>query len=144
MALIAQVAANGGGRAAGTGAHHDVIRNRVRLASHLPENTVGDIVIAAPVGRALGVGKLIHITAPQLAGEHLGGLVNFTGALHEMTAAAVKFNLFHFAPRGTGGHDGDKRQAQHAGKPGFGNRGRTGRRLDNRRAFADPAVAQAV
>jgi hypothetical protein len=36
---------------------------------HLAENTVGNIVIAAPVRRPFGEGKLIHIMAVQLASQ---------------------------------------------------------------------------
>jgi hypothetical protein len=97
--------------------------DRMRLVGHLAENTVGNIVIAAPVGRPLGEGELIHIVAVQLAGQHFGGGVDFAGAFHKVAASAVKLDLFDFAFCGAGGHHGDKRQAQQAGEIGFGNRG---------------------
>ena len=88
--------------------------------AHLAENTVGDIVVAAPVGGPLGEGKLIHIMAVQLAGQRFGSRVDFAGALHKMAASAVELDLFDFASGGAGGH---KRQPQQAGEIGLRNGG---------------------
>ena len=112
--------------------------------AHLAENTVGDIVIAAPVGGPLGEGKLIHIVAVQFTRQRFGSRVDFAGALHKMAASAVELDLFDFASGGAGGHHGDKRQPQQAGEIGLRNCSRTRRRFDNRGAFFDPAVAQAI
>ena len=76
---------------------------------HLAENTVGNIVVTAPVCRTFGVGELVHIMAIQLTLQHFGGRVNFACALYEMAAATVKFNLLYFPFGGAGGHDGNKR-----------------------------------
>ena len=111
---------------------------------HLAEDTVGDVVVTAPVGGALGVGELIHIVAVQLTGQFFRRSINFTGALHEMAAAAVKLNLFDFSFCGAGRHDGDEWQPKQASEIGFGYRRRTGRRFNNGGAFLNPAVAQAV
>ncbi len=89
----------------------------------LAENTVGDIVVAAPVGGPLGEGKLIHIMAVQLAGQRFGSRVDFAGALHKMAASAVELNLFDFASGGAGRHHSDKRQPQQAGEIGLRNGG---------------------
>jgi hypothetical protein len=111
---------------------------------HLPENAVGNIVIAAPVRRPFSEGKLIHIMAVQLASQSFGGGIDFAGALDKVTASAVKLNLLNFAFCRTGRHDGDKRQTEQTGKVGFRNRRRAGRGFDNRRPFFNPAVTQAV
>lgn len=87
---------------------------------HLAENTVRNVIIAPPVGGALGEGELVHIMAIQFAGQHFGGRIDFAGAFHKVAASAVKFDLFDFTFRRAGGHDGDKRQTEQAGKIGFG------------------------
>ncbi len=91
--------------------------------AHLTENTVGDIVIAAPVGGPLGKGELIHIMAVQLAGQRFGSIVDFAGALHKMAASAVKLDLFDLTFGGAGRHHGDKRQPQQSGEVGLRNGG---------------------
>lgn len=88
--LIADVAPQRGGGAAGASAHHDVFRHREGFARHLAEDAVGDVVVAAPVGGALGVGELIHIVAVQLFRQLFGGGVDLGGVIDEVTAAAVK------------------------------------------------------
>ncbi|EHM48633.1 hypothetical protein HMPREF0880_02330 [Yokenella regensburgei ATCC 43003] len=82
--------------------------------------------------------------AVQLAGEHFRRFVDFAGALHEVAAAAVKFNLFDFAFCRAGWHYRDKRQAQQAGEVGFRYGSRAGRGFNNGGVFVDPAVTQAV
>ncbi|CNT61920.1 Uncharacterised protein [Salmonella enterica subsp. enterica serovar Bovismorbificans] len=82
------------------------------FVAHLAENTVGNIIVAPPVGSSFCVGKLVHIVTVQFMRQPLGGGINFAGALHKMTVAAVKLNLFDFTFCGTGGHDGDERQSQ--------------------------------
>ena len=94
----------------------------MRFVGHLAENTVGNVVIPAPVRCALGEGELVHIVAVQLTGQHFGGGVDFAGAFHKVAATAVKFDLFDFAFCGAGGHHRNKRQAQQAGEIGFGHR----------------------
>ena len=79
--------------------------------AHLTEDTVGDIIIPSPVGSPFGKGKLIHIMTVQLARQRFGGGIDFTGAVDEMAATAVKLNLFNFTLCRTGRHHGDKRQA---------------------------------
>lgn len=119
VALAANIAADGRRSTAGTGAHDDPRRLRVRLVSHLAENAVGDIVITAPVGGALSEGELIHIVAIQLARQHFRSSVDFAGVVDEMTPSAIKLNLFDFTLCRPGGHHGNKRQAQQASKIGF-------------------------
>ncbi len=142
--LIADVAPQRGGGAAGAGAHYDVFRHREGFARHLAEDAVGDVVVAAPVGGALGVGELIHIVAVQLFRQQFGGGVDLGGVIDEVTAAAVKGDLFHLAARGAGRHHRDERQADQASEVGFGHRGAAGRGLDDGGVLGDPAVAQAV
>ena len=92
----------------------------MRLMGHLAENAVRNVIIAAPVGGAFGEGELVHIVTIQLAGQHFGGRIDFAGTVHKVAASAVKFDLFNFTFRRAGGHHGDKREAQQAGKVGFG------------------------
>ena len=92
----------------------------MRLVGHLAVNAVRNVIIAAPVGGALGEGELVHIVTIQFAGQHFGGRIDFAGAFHKVAASAVKFDLFDFTFRRAGRHHGDKRQTQQAGKVGFG------------------------
>ena len=80
------------------------------LALHLTKDAVGDIIIAAPVGGALSVSELVHVMTVQLTRQLLRGRIDFAGAFHEMTATAVKFNLFNLTFCRTGRHDGNKWQ----------------------------------
>ena len=82
----------------------------VGLALHLTEDAVSNIVIATPVGSALSISELVHVMTVQLTRQLFRGRIDFTGAFHEMTATAVKLNLFNFTLRRTGRHDGNKRQ----------------------------------
>ncbi|MNC21391.1 hypothetical protein D3C75_693700 [compost metagenome] len=77
---------------------------------HLAENTVGNVIIAAPVGGTFSVSKLVHIMAVQFALQHFRCGIDFTRALHEMATTTIKLDLFHFAFCGAGWHDCDKRQ----------------------------------
>ena len=45
------------------------IADRLGLLPQLPEYGLRDIVVAAPIGRALGKGKLVHVMATGLPGE---------------------------------------------------------------------------
>jgi hypothetical protein len=58
---VANVAADGRRRAAGSGADDYPGRGREPLESHLGEEALGDVVVPAPVRRALGVGELVHV-----------------------------------------------------------------------------------
>src|SRR5690606_6357562 len=75
QAAIACVTADRGAGTAGAGTAHHPGRHRVRLLVHLPEDRLGDVVVGAPVGGALGVGELVHEVAAAFAGEpdRLGG-----------------------------------------------------------------------
>ena len=99
-----------------------MLRHRIRLTLHLMENTVGDIIVAAPVGGAFGIGELIHIVTVQFVRQLLRGGVNLAGAFDKVGATAIKRNLFDFAFCRAGRHYRDKRQAEQSGEPGFGNR----------------------
>ena len=58
------------------------------LVLHLRENALGDIVVAAPVGGALGEGELIEIMAAGFIGDPLRRLIDLAGALDQMALAA--------------------------------------------------------
>ena len=45
-----------------------------RLALHLAEDAFGDVVVAAPVGGALGVGELVEVVAAGLRRQARGDL----------------------------------------------------------------------
>ncbi|VDZ80448.1 Uncharacterised protein [Salmonella bongori] len=76
---------------------------------HLAKNTVGNIIIAPPVGSAFCIGELVHIVAVQFMRQPLRCCINFAGALHKMAMATVKLDLLDFTFGGTGGHDSDER-----------------------------------
>src|SRR5690606_1450828 len=60
---VADVAADGRAGAAGAGADHYPGGFGVRFQAHLVEDRFGDVVVAPPVGGALGVGELVHEVA---------------------------------------------------------------------------------
>jgi hypothetical protein len=116
----------------------------VRLGAHLLEDGLRDVVVAAPVGGALGVGELVHVVAVALARQALGLGVDLVAPLDEVAAPAVEGDLRHLGRRGAARHDGDEGQAQQAREVGLGHRRAARGRFDDRGAFADPAVAQRV
>ena len=67
----ARVAADRRARAAGARAVHDPGRDGVPLQRHLVEDRLGDVVVAAPVRRALRVRELVEEVAAALVREPL-------------------------------------------------------------------------
>ncbi len=61
----------------------------MRLFAHLLEDRLGDVVVAAPVGRALGVGELIQVVPAGLLGQPLRFGVHLRRLGHEMATAAL-------------------------------------------------------
>ena len=78
-AAVAQVPADRRARAAGARADHDPLGHRVRLGGQLLEDRLGDVVVAAPVGGALGVGELVEVVAAQLVGQASRDVVDGAG-----------------------------------------------------------------
>src|SRR6185312_7209947 len=67
QSAVAQVAADRGRGAAGAGAADDPRRLRFRLQRELADDRFGDVVVAAPVGGALGQAELVQVQAPREA-----------------------------------------------------------------------------
>jgi hypothetical protein len=78
---VADVAADGRRRAAGSSADDYPGRGREPLEAHLGEEALGDVVVPAPVGRALGVGELVHVvtvaTKPDFETESNEGEIKY-------------------------------------------------------------------
>ena len=84
---VPDVAADRGRRAAGAGAHHHPGRDRVRpRAASAVKIDLGDVVVAAPVGRPLGVGELVHVVAVALGREAMGFRVDVVRVVDEVAA----------------------------------------------------------
>jgi hypothetical protein len=56
---------------------------------------LGDVVVAAPVGGAFGVGELVQVVAAGLPGDALGFGIDLSRVLHEMATAALCFDQSH-------------------------------------------------
>ena len=61
----------------------------MRLLAHLLEDRLGDVVVAAPVGGALGVGELVQIVPAGLLGQPLRLGVHLRRLRDEMATAAL-------------------------------------------------------
>ena len=142
VAVVPEVAADGGAGAAGAGAHHDPAGDRVLLEGELAEDRLGDVVVAAPVRGPLGVGELVHVVAVGAPGEVPGGLVDLRGVVHEQAGAAELLDQGDLLPAGGPGHHRDERQPQQLGKIGFRNGRAAAGGLHDGGAFRDPAVDQ--
>ena len=121
MTLVAQIATDGRRRTARPGADDNPPRHRVTLGSHLFEDRLGNIVVAAPVRGALGESELVHIVAARLLGEALRSRINFARAVDEMAATAVEFDSGDFFGRRGFRHDGNELKAEQPGEIGFRN-----------------------
>src|SRR6478752_6584407 len=143
MAVVAQVPADCGARSTGAGAYHDPFRHRVRLQVQLAENRFGDIVVAAPVRRPLGVGELVHVM-PVAGGCHVfGHRVHVRGVFHQQTRAAELFDKCDLLRAGGARHDGDEREAQQLGEVRLRNGGASAGGFHDGGVRPDPAVDQA-
>ena len=114
------------------------------LAAHLLEDQFGDVVVAAPVGRPLGIGELVDVDAAQLGRERLGGGIDPATVSNQVAGAVLALDLGDLLRRGRGRHHGMEGQAEQAGEVGFRDRRRARRGLDDRRVLPDAAVADAV
>ncbi|MNV42245.1 hypothetical protein D3C71_1339140 [compost metagenome] len=144
MAWVAHIAANGGAGAARARAHHNPARDRVRLARHLREHALGNVVVAAPVGGPLGISELVHVVAAGFGGNGAGRVVHRARAVHEVATPAMELDLRNFFGRRGARHDRHKRQPQQPRKVGFAHCGGAARRLDDGRALMHPAIAQCI
>jgi hypothetical protein len=87
---------------------------------HLAENAVGDIVVAAPIGGAFGIGELVHVMAAQLLGQTRGLAVNRARAVRIVALPAQRLDGGDFFRRRAARHHRDKGQAQHPRKVSLG------------------------
>ncbi len=141
---IADVAPDRRRGAAGAGTHHHPFGNRLGLGLHLLEDALGDVVVAAPVGRPFGIGELVQVVAAALVRQVVCDRRRSPGVVDEMARAAEALDRVDLLRAGRARHDRDEGQAQQPREIGLRHRGRARRGLDERRAGADPAVADAV
>ena len=144
MAPIADEATDRRRRSAGPRPTDDPAGNGVLLRRHLRENALCDVIVAAPVGRALGIGELVEIMAARLRCEPMGDVIYGARIVDRVNLAAVKADRVQLGRGGRGGHDREEAQAQHPCEIGFADRGRSRRGLDHAGIRADPPVAQRV
>ena len=136
VAVVAEVPADGGAGAARSGAHHDPAGDRVLFQRQLPEDGLGDVVVAAPVRGPLGVGELVHVVAVARGGHLRRGRVDLRGMVHQQAGAAELLDQRNLLRAGGARHDGDERQAQQLREVGFGDCGAAAGRLHDGGAFA--------
>ena len=122
---ITHVAADGRRRAAGAGADDNPGWGRVAFEAHLREQAFGDVVVAAPIGRALGISELIHVVAAGSLRDPARLVVDLRG-LREAHLAAEKFDRFDLRLGGRARSDGDEGQTEQASEIGLRDRGRAG------------------
>ena len=114
------------------------------LQRHLAEDRLRDVVVAAPVGRALGEGELVEEVSAALGRQPLRLVVHRRRVVDQVTRRSLGLDQRDLLGARAGRHHGDERQAEEAREVGLGDGRRAGGGLDDRRPFDDPAVAQAV
>ena len=132
QAAVAQVPADRRARAAGARADHDPLGHGVRLGDQLLEDRLGDVVVAAPVGGALGVGELVEVVPAQLVGEAAGDLVDGACGSHQLAAAAFALDQGELVGAGRAGDHRHERQPEQPGEVRLADRRRAAGRLDDR------------
>ena len=140
---VAQVASDRRRRAAGACAANDPRRPGMGLARQLDEDRLGDVVVAAPVGRAFGQTELVEMAGPA-RGMFGRARLRVGGILDQIAVPAERAHVADLARRGAHGHHRGEAQAEQAREPGLRDRGAARGRVDHRLAFAQPAVAQRV
>ena len=141
---VADEAADRGRGPAGAGAARPPKRARGALQPHLGEDRFGDVVVAAPVRRPLGIGELVEVVAAGLGGEPPALGVDPRGSSTKWQRPPWNSILATLSAEVAARHHRHERQAQQPGEIGLGNRGRARGGLDERRPRPDPAVAQPV
>jgi len=119
VALVAYKTPYGGASAASTRAHHNPARNGIALMRHLAEHALGNVVVAAPVSRALGVGELVHVMAAGPRRKLAGFVMHLNGVIHPMAASAVKLDLRDLFRRSIAWHHGNEGKVEQPRKVGF-------------------------
>ena len=145
VAAEAHVAADRRARPAGAGADHDPRGHRVRLQRHLREDRLGDVVVAAPVRRALGVGELVEVVPaarrPRAAGPRRTIVRGSSTKWQRPPWASISAIFSGLVDAGITATNGRPEQA---GEVRLGDGRRAAGGLDDRRPLGDPAVAEAV
>src|SRR5690606_30046355 len=143
QAAVTQVAADRGRGPAGAGTTDDPRRIRVRFGRELADDRLGDVVVAAPVGGALGLPELVQVAGAAF-GMPGGARVDLARVVDQVDLAAQYLDVGDLAWRGRARHHRGELQPQHAREPGLGD-GRAARGgIDHRLAGAQLAVAQRV
>lgn len=57
---------------------------------------LGNVVVAAPVGRALGIRELVHVVTARFLGNRTGRVIHSARAVHKVATPAVELDLRHF------------------------------------------------
>ena len=113
------------------------------FAAQLAKDGFGDIVVAAPVGGALGQPELVQMAGT--IGGVLGGVgMDLACIFHQITLPAQRLHRLDFLRRSAGRHHCDKGQPQQARKPRFGNRSTAGGGIHHGLPRMQAAIAQRV
>ena len=131
-------------RPACAGADDDPRGDRMPLEGHLGEDRLRDVVVAAPIGRALREGELIQEVSAELGRQPLRLGIHDRRVVDQVARPSLRLDQRDLLGARRSRHDGDERQAQEAGEVRLRDGRRAARRLDDRRSLGDPAVAQAV
>jgi hypothetical protein len=116
----------------------------VTLVSHLLEDRLGDVVVAAPVRGPLGERELVEVVTGRRVGDGPRRVVYGGRVVDEVTGSALALDEGDLLGAGRPGHHRDERQSQHPCEVGLGHRGRAARRLGHGGAWTDVAVADRV
>ena len=114
------------------------------LLGHLREDAFGDVVVATPVGRALGISELVEIMPAGLGREPVRDAIDGARIVDHVDLAAMKTDRVELRLGGRRRHHRDESQPQHPGEIRLRHRGRSRRGFDHRRLRPDPFVAQRV
>ena len=114
------------------------------LRRHLREDALGDVVVAAPIGRPLGIGELVEIMTTRLGRQAMGYVIDGARIVDRVDFAAVETDRIELGRGGRGGHDRDEAQPQHLGEIRLAHRRRARGGLDHAGVRPDPAIAQRI
>ena len=93
------------------------------LARHLLEDRLRDVVVAAPVGRALGVSELVEEQAARFGRKAFGRRVHLARAVDHVHVATVKADRLDLRRRSAARDYRDELQPDQLGEIGLGNSG---------------------
>src|SRR4051812_10990427 len=104
---VTNIAADGGGSAAGPGPDHNPAGYRVSLVLHLLVDSFSNIVVAAPVRGPFGISELVHIVAPVFFSRALSLGIALGRIFEKMAFPAVDFDLANFGAGSAARHYGN-------------------------------------